>query len=164
MEVSKENTKEIAELAQLIASGQATASDLGTACKSLQVGMAVTLINGLQRVNSGISVAASLQDKLITKFNEVLEANISQGVLDDPDELLSYIERLNNIQCRTLDLQRKIAQGKELIPETNLSDDEKMIVKLFKSFKSKDEKEKFIKVVNDTLKENTSSDDLEFEN
>ena len=56
-----------------------------------------------------------------------------------------FITSLQNKQLQILELYRKIVQGKEMFSTEILSDDERKVLKLLKSFKTPEEKEKFIK-------------------
>lgn len=155
--MDKEKNSKVEELAGLILTGQSTVSELGTACKSMQTGMAVSMLAGLNEITKAISKSTHLLDIVNSKIQTKIAAELEADLIET-DDLISISERLVRTQISLIDLQRKIVQGKELIPETTLSDEEKVVVRLFKSFKTREEKEKFIGIVNAAMKDKEDFD------
>ena len=97
-------------------------------------------------------MAHSIRDR----YFEVSEEDLSSRT--DTKELLDEYREILGAQLSIIESQRKIVQGKSLFPEETLSDDEKMVVRLFKSFSTEQEKKKFMNLVKETMKEDTVQD------
>ena len=64
------------------------------------------------------------------------------------------IKDIQGSQLRFADLYRKIVQSpKGIFPEDLISEEEKKVVKLFKSFKTPEEKQKFLQICQEHLNE-----------
>lgn len=151
-------TNKSAELARQIELGQASIEEKGVALKALQASMAVSLYGGLNRALESTMKSTACLDELVNKFKDKLEYEI-EGM--SPKDILEMIDRVQSSQLRILDLQRKIVQGKELIPQPSLSEEESHVIKLMNSFTSVESKKKFLSVVKDFLdkEENNSFDE-----
>ena len=63
------------------------------------------------------------------------------------EELRDFIDSTQSKQVQILELYRRVLQGKDLFDSQTFSDDEKMVLKIFKSFKSKEDREKFVNII-----------------
>lgn len=150
------NTKELQAMVSSIMDGNATVEELGVAVKALQTKMSVALISGVDSVLKSLQDSTQVLDFVVSKFNEKIKVDVETDLLETK-ELLEIIERVQNQQLKVLDLQRKIVQGKELIPQPSLSDEEKQVITLLNSFSSQEDKIKFLNVVKDTLKKDNET-------
>lgn len=142
-----EKEEEAGELAKLLLDGTATEEQIGVACKNLQLGIAVPLIVRTRKfIDNDFNRYVKISDKLF----ETLEQNLEAGLADmESPEILNFIQTISKNQVAMLDLQRKIAlQVKDMMPGQVLSTEEKSLLQLLKSFKSQEEKEEFIALVN----------------
>lgn len=151
-----EKSKELQAMVSSIMDGNATVEELGVAVKALQTKMSVALISGVDSVLKSLQESTKVLDSVVSKFNEKIKIDVETDLLETKD-LLEIIERMQNQQLKVLDLQRKIVQGKELIPQPSLSDEEKQVITLLKSFSSQEDKVKFLNVVKDTLKKDNDN-------
>lgn len=151
-----EKSKELQAMVSSIMDGNATVEELGVAVKALQTKMSVALISGVDSVLKSLNESTKVLDTAVSKFNEKIKIDVETDLLETK-ELLEIIERMQNQQLKVLDLQRKIVQGKELIPQPSLSDEEKQVITLLKSFSSQEDKVKFLNVVKDTLKKDNDN-------
>lgn len=151
-----EKSKELQAMVSSIMDGNATVEELGVAVKALQTKMSVALISGVDSVLKSLQESTKVLDSAVSKFNEKIKIDVETDLLETKD-LLEIIERMQNQQLKVLDLQRKIVQGKELIPQPSLSDEEKQVITLLKSFSSQEDKVKFLNVVKDTLKKDNDN-------
>lgn len=154
-EIIKSANKDVTTLVQQIMDGTIEESKRGTILKSLQVAMSTSILQNLSEVNDSVSKLKGLCDKLDKKLIESLDVEIDSMT---PEFLLRLSSLMMGKRLSVLDMQRKIFQGKDLFPDNVLSDDERMVVKLFKSFGSEAEKKAFMKVVKQTLNKTPDAD------
>lgn len=157
--MSTENKTEVATSEEITTSvvrsimdGSISEETLGTALKSLQIQMAATLISSQGKAIALVDGVSIYADKLKAKFDEVFAGEIDR--MTGADELMGWLERINNMQLKTLEVQRKIIQGKELFSTTVMSAEEKMLSRLLASFSSKEEKSKFMEIVKSHMDKN----------
>ena len=75
-----------------------------------------------------------------------------------PEKALEHLIEISDMQVKILELERKIIQGRDLMPSGLLSDDEKLVMKLLKSFSTKSEKQKFLALVQQQLTESNGEE------
>ncbi len=147
--------QEALELSEKVLAGTATESERGLALRNLQTNLAITLTTGLGRSLALVERLNQSIESVVAKFEEKLRDEIN---IMPATDLLSIVERIQSKQVAVLDLYRKIVQGKDLFPQETLSEEERKVVKLIKSFKSKEEKDKFFQVCSEMLKPKEPTD------
>lgn len=139
---------DVEQLAQSIIDGTATEEQQGTAVKVMQTSMSANLLIGMKSLANNIARFNDLYERLFQRFSETLESQID---ILPPETLYKYLSDLQSKQLLILDLYRKTVQGKDLFSSEILSDDEKKVIKLLKSFNTPEEKAKFLELVELTL-------------
>lgn len=141
---------ELNRLAEQLVSGTATESEQGVALKALQTALASSLVTGLRSLGENIN-------NFNTVYNQIYQRCIEQFEIQrdtmDFDKSLNLLIKLQSQQYDIIDLYRKVVQGKELFPSDSLSEDDRKILRLVKSFKSPDDRRKFMSLVEETLSE-----------
>lgn len=135
--------EDVERTADLIAKGVADEQQKGMALRNIKTGMSVKLSIGLDNLLGQLTRQSALLSKAIEKHNEMLEQSIDADTCSIED-LRDFIDSMQSKQLKILDLYRTTIQGKDLFDNQALSDDEKMVLKLFKSFRSNEEKTKFL--------------------
>lgn len=130
-------------LVEALESGIATSEQKGTAVKALQVKLATTLSNSTLVVLDKLQSITDLLDSVIAQLR-VRMVNLDTW---DLKEVISVIDLIESKQLQALDLLRKITQGRPLFSDEILSEDEKKVVELFKSFETEDQKKEFLSIV-----------------
>lgn len=139
---------DVEQLAQSIIDGTATEEQQGTAVKVMQTSMSANLLIGMKSLANNIARFNDLYERLFQRFSETLESQID---ILPPETLYKYLSDLQSKQLLILDLYRKTVQGKDLFSSEILSEDEKKVIKLLKSFNTPEEKTKFLELVESTL-------------
>lgn len=135
--------EDVQRTASLISQGVADEQSKGMAMRNIKNGMALKLSVGLDSMLRQLTAQGELLSRAIEKHNEMLMASIEADTCSI-DDLREFIDSTQAKQVQILELYRRTIQGKDLFDSQSLSDDEKMVLKLFKSFRSKEEKEKFL--------------------
>lgn len=144
-----ENESQLAlSLSQKLMDGTATEEEKGTALKLLQTSLSVTMATGVSSLYNQINSLNGTMERLFTRMEAALQDQIE---LMSAEDCYDFIQKIQSKQIQVLDLYRKIVQGKELFATSALTEEEKMVIKLMKSFKSVDEKNKFFSLVSDLL-------------
>lgn len=156
-EVSDSLRKNTEKIVSQVVSGTANDKKLNDVSRALQFGLSSTLVSGIQKLYTNLDSISNIASKFVKYFNEQIEANLNNKTVSY-QEAFGYIKDTYDLHIKVIDLYRKIAQGKELFPSNSLSDEEKMVVTLLGSFKSKSEKVKFLKLVKETLGSNLQND------
>lgn len=143
------------ELLDLIRNGVASEKDQGAALKAIQTSMTLTMSLGVKNVMNSMSRMSALLDKAIDRYNNKFGTLLDSDAAS-VDEMMDYINTVQTKQIQLMDLYRKIVQGRDMFAESGLSDNERMVLSLFKSFKTEEQKIKFINMCKDLLNEGDS--------
>jgi hypothetical protein len=155
-EKNKENSLLVA-----VQSGIMSAQNIEEAQRYIQIAFASNLIKGVQKLSETINLVDDLQSKIVNKLVNKLEEDIE--VLDT-DKLLEYASKINSMIVQSVETQRKVAQGKELLSSyPTLSDEEKEVVKMMKALETENDKVLFLKTLKQVLSNKDKKDD-DFEN
>ena len=143
--------KDVLALSNALAEGLATEADTGLALRTIQTTLGVNLINTLKTVNGGFSQLNEILDRCLLKFKDQVDALLESDTIST-DDLFKMIIDIQNNQVKYLELQRKIVQSPtKIFADDLLSNDEKKLLALLKSFKTADEKKYFLKVIEDSM-------------
>jgi len=143
-----------------VLSGTATEEQTGMIARQVQIGMSATLVQGMQSVYDLIQTSGNMLRTVQARFQEKLQVELDADTVSLND-MAKMIDVLQKNQITVLDLYRKVTQGKELFSQSMLSEEEKAVVKLLGSFTSKEEKQRFLKLVKETLDNQKASSEEE---
>lgn len=142
--ILENQNQDVNTLVEQVVEGTATESEVGVALKSLRNQMSVNLIKSLSQSYESISAFNEVLQDAIVKFSD--HYTESAEVLE-METLLKYIDVITSKQIALAELIRKTVQGRELFDSTTMSDDERKVLRLFKSFKSAEDKARFLHLV-----------------
>lgn len=149
---------DIGALSNSISNGLASEQDVGLVLRTIQTTLSCKLLSNLESTNKGFEELNSLLQRCISKFNAQVTQLLEADAISH-DELASVISSIQKNQLAFLELQRKIIQSpNKLFSDDLLSNDERKLLSLLKSFKTPEEKVKFLKLVSTAL---NSSNDFE---
>lgn len=153
--------KENNELLLAVKSGMMNAQNLEEAQRYIQIGLASNLAGGLDLLAKNVKAVLDIQQKLTNKLIEKLEVDIESM---EKDEIIEYLESINKIVINSLEVQRKVAQGKSLLSEyPSLNEEEKNVVKLLKNLETPEDKKLFLDTLKSVLNKKSVQDDFEDE-
>lgn len=136
----------IVSVAKSISEGVATEEERGMALRSVQTNMAFSLITSMKSCETKLVILDNMLERLVNSFNDKLTVDVDAGSLST-ETLFRYIQDIQAKQFQYLDLYRKIIQSpKGLFSEDVLSEEEKKVSQLFKSFKTQEERRKFLEL------------------
>lgn len=153
--------KENNELLLAVKSGVMNAQNLEEAQRYIQIGLASNLVGGLDLLAKNVKAVSDIQQKLTNKLIEKLEVDIESM---EKDEIIESLESINKIVINSLEVQRKVAQGKSLLSEyPSLNEEEKNVVKLLKNLETPEDKKLFLDTLKNVLNKKSVQDDFEDE-
>lgn len=153
--------KENNELLSAVKSGVMNAQNLEEAQRYIQIGLASNLVGGLDLLAKNVKAVSDIQQKLTNKMIEKLEVDIESM---EKDEIIESLESINKIVINSLEVQRKVAQGKSLLSEyPSLNEEEKNVVKLLKNLETPEDKKLFLDTLKSVLNKKSVQDDFEDE-
>lgn len=153
--------KENNELLSAVKSGVMNAQNLEEAQRYIQIGLASNLVGGLDLLAKNVKAVSDIQQKLTNKLIEKLEVDIESM---EKDEIIESLESINKIVINSLEVQRKVAQGKSLLSEyPSLNEEEKNVVKLLKNLEAPEDKKLFLDTLKSVLNKKSVQDDFEDE-
>lgn len=153
------NSNDLSSIVKSVLEGTATEEQQGIIARQVQINLSATLVSGMQTLYSTIIESTQTLNAAQAKLAQRLE---TEADVMSIDKLASVVDNMQSQQLKILDLYRRIVNGKELFPQGVLSEEEKQVVKLLNSFSSKEEKQKFLKVVKETLSvQNNTQDEFE---
>lgn len=140
------NEKTVEELSALVMSGQSSEQERGMFLRAIQVGMSSNLVSQLNALHGIMSKAMSLYSALDEQFLNMLQEELNEGVLTK-DEIRLERNALENRIKSVLTLERQVLQGKSLFPEDALSEDDKKVLRILGTIKTKEERDRFFKAI-----------------
>lgn len=153
--------KENNELLSAVKSGVMNAQNLEEVQRYIQIGLASNLVGGLDLLAKNVKAVSDIQQKLTNKLIEKLEVDIESM---EKDEIIESLESINKIVINSLEVQRKVAQGKSLLSEyPSLNEEEKNVVKLLKNLETPEDKKLFLDTLKSVLNKKSVQDDFEDE-
>lgn len=153
--------KENNELLSAVKSGVMNAQNLEEAQRYIQIGLASNLVGGLDLLAKNVKAVSDIQQKLTNKLIEKLEVDIESM---EKDEIIESLGLINKIVINSLEVQRKVAQGKSLLSEyPSLNEEEKNVVKLLKNLETPEDKKLFLDTLKSVLNKKSVQDDFEDE-
>lgn len=124
--------------------GLISQEQVAEANRLIQVIFANHVISGVSLLVDSVEPTLELNSLLIENYKRKLQEDIEADIMSRED-IQNAIKFNNDQLVKSLDLIRKFVQGKELLQNyPTLSDEERSIVEMLKSFKSKEEKDAFV--------------------
>ena len=147
------------ELFLAVKSGVMNSQNLEEAQRYIQIGLASNLVSGIDLLAKNVKAVSDVQQKLVNKLIEKLEVNIESM---EQEDLLEALDSINKIIINSLEVQRKVAQGKSLLSEyPSLNEEEKNVVKLLKNLETPEDKRLFLDTLKNVLNKKSVQDDFE---
>lgn len=143
----------LTEISPEVAEGTATDTEFSVALKAIQNAMSMTLV---QRAGT-LERSLARFDRLLDSAIEALTTKLSTQIEAETVDILSltkFIESVQTKQIAIVDLYRKIVQGNPLFTTDTLSEEEKLVLKLMKSFTTQEQKQKFLQLCKQQLELN----------
>jgi hypothetical protein len=126
------------ELVQLILDGEAQASDIQAASRVLQLKLASDLVATQQKLTGWVESLSSFNDRLMGRFTDQFNVEIESMTLEQCTDLIQFV---TGRQIAILEVQRKIAQGKNLLESTpTMTEEERTYMQMIKTFSPKEKK------------------------
>ena len=135
--------------------------NLEEAQRYIQIGLASNLVSGIDLLAKNVKSISDVQQKLVNKLIEKLEVNIESM---EQEDLIESLDAINKMIINSLEVQRKVAQGKSLLSEyPSLNEEEKNVVKLLKNLETPEDKRLFLDTLKNVLNKKSVQDDFEDE-
>lgn len=156
--MAEESVTAVDILAKKIAEGTANREERGLTLKMINTQMAIEYVSGLDDVKSFVERLKDLRGKMSEKFIEKIEKQIDADELD-PEVMFQYLSSISNKELQLAAEYRKMLQGnRQLFDEDAMSEQEKIVVRLLRSIGSPDQKDDFIKVVKNYMRDKNTQD------
>ena len=131
-------------LQSLVQIGFKSEAEQGVALRAVQMGLATEMCQSVHAVHSQVSRASRILQRANDRYVELLEAEIETM----PSDMLGdVIAGLEGRMLRSAEAMRKIVQGRSIFPEDTLSDTDRQVLRLLGSLRTTEEKEEFIRVI-----------------
>lgn len=144
-------TNDIQILAQSVVDGVATEEQRGMATRAVQNQLSLSLLGILNDATVSANRLNDTCNKALTLYLEKVNAALDQDLVSE-ESLLKIIDTIQSKQIQIAELYRKIIQSpKGLFSEDCLSEEEKKVMRLFKSFKTVEERKKFLELCSKQL-------------
>lgn len=132
-----------------IVHGVANQEQVAQLSRIVSVAIVSDLVEGTKTIKSTISPLIDLQRTIFSKLQERIEVDIDTMELKDILELLKF---LHNSQVSVLELERKIAQGKNLFESVpTITEEERNVLRMLKSFQTEEERMIFYETLKSAL-------------
>lgn len=149
------------ELFLAVKSGVMNSQNLEEVQRYIQIGLASNLVSGIDLLAKNVKSISDVQQKLVNKLIEKLEVNIESM---EQEDLIESLDAINKMIINSLEVQRKVAQGKSLLSEyPSLNEEEKNVVKLLKNLETPEDKRLFLDTLKNVLNKKSVQDDFEDE-
>lgn len=152
------NTSNISALAESIESGLANEESTGLALRTVQTAMGCSLVKTINETEKGFNKLQSVLDRCLDKMSERIQAELESDTISNGD-LFNLVSTIQKNQIAFVELQRKVVQSpNKIFSDELLSPEERKLLQFLKSFKTPQDKQNFLKVVEDSLKPSSSND------
>lgn len=156
--VDNNNTQSANVLAKKIAEGTANREERGLSLKMINTQLAIEYVTGLDDVKAFVERLKDLRGKMSDKFVEKVERQLDADEIE-PELLFQYISSISNKELQLVAEYRKLLQGnRQLFDEDTLSEDDRIIMRLLRSFSSTSEKRDFFNIVNEYMRNKHTQD------
>lgn len=150
------NTENV--LAKKIAEGTASREERGIALKTINTQLAIDMVTGLDDVKEYLGTMKKLRAKMSEKFIKKIEEQLECDELD-PELMYQYMNSISTKELQLVEAYRKLIQGgRALFDEDTLSEEDRTVIRLLRSFSTNDEKSKFFNLVTQYLRDKNFQD------
>jgi len=142
-------------LSQKLRKGWATKEERGIALKTINMQLAMELINSLDNVREYTEHLKKAKKKVADKFYRKLDEALECDTLDVQD-LFDMMTSMNDSELKLVELYRKILQGgnRMLFDDDCMSENDKVIQRLIQSLGTEEKKQEFLEVIKKYLRDN----------
>lgn len=141
-----EEKNDLEVIVKQIKEGISNEETVGMVLRTVQTALSCQLISTMDRLKSQMDRISTIQDRIITRFEQTVEPLLETDAIPHT-QLFEYLTTIQKNQAATVDLYRKIVQSpNSLFPESMMSDEERKVMQLFKSFKTPAQKKKFLEL------------------
>lgn len=134
----------VMNLEQLVRLGMESEQAQGVALRAVQLGVSTMACSALQKMHSMAEESMSLMRALDERYNTLLAEELPTLTrVECSDEYDILMKRVLEV----VKLEAKIAQGKSLFPEDTFSPEDRRLLALFSSLKTREEKDHFVAII-----------------
>lgn len=156
--IENNNNSESTILAKKIAEGTANREERGISLKMINTQLAIEYVTGLDDIKAFIERLKELRKKMSDKFVKKIEEQIELDAIE-PETMFQYLMSINNRELQLVSEYRKLLQGnRQLFDEDTMSEDDKVIMRLLRSFGSIDQKRDFLRIATKYMQDKRTQD------
>ena len=145
-------------LAKKIAEGTANREERGLSLKMINTQLAIEYVTGLDDVKAFVERLKELRKKMSDKFIEKVEKQMDAEEIA-PEVMFQYITSISNKELQLVSEYRKLLQGnRQLFDEDTMSEEDRVILRLLRSFSSTDQKRDFFNIVTNYMQDKGTQD------
>lgn len=145
------NPQEIQQVSEQLLKGIATQEQIGLASNLVLTNLTFSLLKDIDASSSSLKKLNSLLERCVDAYTTKLEMMLEADTIT-LDDLHKVVEGLQKQQLSALELKRKIVQSpQKLFPESSLTEEERRLLDLSKSFVTQEDKKKFMAAVEQAL-------------
>ena len=153
-----EYTSTASILAKKIAEGTANREERGLSLKMINTQLAIEYVTGLDDVKAFVERLKELRGKMQDKFVEKVEKQMESDEIE-PEIMFQYLTSISNKELQLVAEYRKLLQGnRQLFDEDTMSEEDRVILRLLRSFSSTDQKRDFFKIVANYMQDKGTQD------
>ena len=135
-------------LADKLKQGLATKEERGIALKTINTQLAIDLVSSLDDIKGYVSKLKGVRDKVRDKMVEKLDLAIECDELS-LDDLFKYSNSIIANEMRITEMYRQVIQGNRMLfDEDSLSEEDRTLLRVLRSFATEDDKKEFFDIVN----------------
>ena len=135
-------------LADKIKQGLATKEERGIALKTINTQLAIDLVSSLDDIKGYVSKLKNVRDKVRDKMVEKLDFALECDELS-LDDLFKYSNSIIANEMRITEMYRQVIQGNRMLfDEDSLSEEDRTLLRVLRSFATEDDKKEFFDIVN----------------
>lgn len=137
---------ELESVVHQIQEGIASEESRGMILRTVTTALSVQLVSSMDRLQKQMNRLSDMNDRIITRFEETVTPLLENDVVPH-DKLFEYISVIQKNQAAFVDLYRKIIQSPNtLFPDNTMSEEERKVMQLFKSFNTPAQRKKFLEL------------------
>lgn len=145
-------------LAKKIAEGTANREERGLSLKMINTQLAIEYVTGLDDVKAFVERLKELRLKMQDKFIEKIERQMDAEEIE-PEIMFQYLTSISNKEMQLVSEYRKLLQGnRQLFDEDTMSEQDRIVLRLLRSFGSPDQKKDFLKIITDYMQDKGMQD------
>lgn len=145
-------------LVKKIAEGTANREERGLSLKMINTQLAIEYVTGLDDVKAFVERLKELRKKMSDKFIEKVEKQMDAEEIE-PEVMFQYITSISNKELQLVSEYRKLLQGnRQLFDEDTMSEEDRVILRLLRSFSSTDQKRDFFNIVTNYMQDKGTQD------